>query len=196
MAINFIGFHGTTVKNADQIIKDTFHPKRRENHWLGQGTYFFDDRDLAIWFPSASLKNKGKDIAIIKVELEVEKEQLLDLDKIRDINKFYSEILMLLEKTKGKIVFKEDSHYNLCFLLDLYKKVFGIKIVKFTFRVKNPFYGHKIIEKFNNQFFVDLAYNQLQICIVDDSVIKKKSVEKEYNLKDDIDEISFLIRKR
>ncbi len=199
MTINLIGYHGTREEYVKEILKDGFKPAIRENHWLGQGSYFFDDKDLAIWFPVANPKHKDKNIAIIKVEIVEKSEQVLDLDKIRDLSKFYSKTLELLKKSSHKIVFEDDEHKNLCFLLDLYKKIYSISVVKFTFRVSNPYYGGNVIKEFESEFMkTGLAYNQVQICITDNSVIKSKIIEKQYDLnnKIEIEDIKFLIRKR
>lgn len=52
MSADFVtrGFHGTFSEALDSIINDGFQIVYRDNHWLGQGVYFYDNSSLAHWW--------------------------------------------------------------------------------------------------------------------------------------------------
>lgn len=39
--IRFSGFHGTNLDHTFSIIKNGFEPSSGDDHWLGDGIYFF-----------------------------------------------------------------------------------------------------------------------------------------------------------
>lgn len=46
-----IGYHGTCLRYRHNIEKNGLDPEecnQRNDHWLGQGVYFFDDYDHAL----------------------------------------------------------------------------------------------------------------------------------------------------
>ena len=59
--MNEVGYHGTCLKYRYDIETNGLDPiksKYRADHWLGQGVYFFDDYDKALWWASTtSLQN-------------------------------------------------------------------------------------------------------------------------------------------
>lgn len=51
--MNEIGYHGTCSKyrsNIEEVGLDPDKCKYRTDHWLGQGVYFFDDYEKAMWW--------------------------------------------------------------------------------------------------------------------------------------------------
>lgn len=74
----FIGYHGTDDASARKIIRTNFIVNRMSVGWLGTGIYFFDeDDDMAIYW--ASRQNKGKIPKVIRGEIEIPKEKVLDM---------------------------------------------------------------------------------------------------------------------
>ncbi len=52
-----VGYHGTCAKYRHNIDKEGLDPakcKYRSDHWLGQGVYYFDDYDKALWWAANS----------------------------------------------------------------------------------------------------------------------------------------------
>lgn len=176
-------YHGTSHENY-LAIRNTqkFTYYNRENHWLGQGIYFFiEDKRKASWFVKASssyhLKNKKK--CVIKVEINVEKDDLLNLDTEdgrNKLNKFAKEVKnsrMRIKKREGKT-----SNAELrCLLIDLYNKYHEIKAVKYTFS------DNKI--PYKNLNLNDSAYDKIQntgaqINAIDQSIINFNELSVEY----------------
>ena len=83
-----IGFHATDRALADSIIANGFSFSRSEEHWLGNGVYFFADPDLAVWWGNNPTNTFG-----VKIEhpcnssfSEIESENLLDMRRLKDYN--------------------------------------------------------------------------------------------------------------
>ena len=82
-----IGFHATDKALADSIIANGFSFSRSEEHWLGNGVYFFTDPDLAVWWCNNPTNKFG-----VKIEnpcilfSEIESENLLDMRRLKDYN--------------------------------------------------------------------------------------------------------------
>ena len=56
--MNEIGYHGTCSKHKDSIESNGFDPAKcnyRADHWLGQGVYFFDDYEKALWWSATAV---------------------------------------------------------------------------------------------------------------------------------------------
>jgi len=88
---NLIGFHGTDLKNLKVIKKDGFESSQGDEHWLGEGIYFFtegitgdpkiDARNWAIahaWDNNLKL-NKYSNYVILFALINVNEDLLLDL---------------------------------------------------------------------------------------------------------------------
>lgn len=93
--MEFKAYHGTTLSNAKSILKDRhFTYKRRVNHWLGNGAYFFiEDRDAAKWW-SSCIKDQGKK-AVLSVDIQIDESDLLDLDSMggsKEFMDFYNDL--------------------------------------------------------------------------------------------------------
>lgn len=80
-------YHATDTKYADAILKEGFKPKVNDEHWLGQGAYFFFDDDLARWWATNPSKKFGSQIqnsCILQVRAQLEESRILDLRKVDD----------------------------------------------------------------------------------------------------------------
>ncbi|GAB2633471.1 hypothetical protein [Belliella aquatica] len=89
--LNIVGYHGTSAESAVGIIKEGFKNSEGENEWIGKGTYFFikgissipSDQALE-WAIAEAWDNSNRiniynRFAVIKSEIKVEEEHLLDL---------------------------------------------------------------------------------------------------------------------
>jgi len=85
-------YHGTTLDNLSKILESKeFTIIPRDNHWLGNGVYFFvDDLDKALWWSAMATrraKDSPKNRAILFIEdYTLQRNQLLDLDSEKDRN--------------------------------------------------------------------------------------------------------------
>ncbi|MBN8678503.1 MAG: hypothetical protein J0M29_09775 [Chitinophagales bacterium] len=180
------GFHGTGIENIKSILEERFIYTHREDHWLGQGFYFYSDINLALWW----IKRKkgvddGSGCAVIRAVFECMKEQWLDLDTVPGMDYFLSEVSSILtnESTNVSLKFRagsfSDEIKNLCFALDLLKRVRGIKLIALTFRKDKPTYASESIATFKRNFFPlpkDVIYQERQICCSANAIISSKTV--------------------
>lgn len=186
-AVKIEGFHGTALENVTNIIENGFLSQKRDDHWLGQGYYFYSDYNLALWW--IKRKNKatgGGNPAVIQAVFECWENQWLDLDTVPGVDYFLSEVRsILLEQSRFiSLKFKntdfDTTIRNLCFALDLLKRTRGIKLVALTFRKDKPTYAGESIGDFERRFFplpFDIIYQERQICATSNDIItSKKSV--------------------
>ena len=80
-------YHGTDLENAKKICKNGFRWKQNDEHWLGNGVYFYLDRDLAEWWTTNPSKIFGTEIkvpCILSAEVSIKDERVLDLRNLQD----------------------------------------------------------------------------------------------------------------
>jgi hypothetical protein len=81
-AINIKGFHGTTEKNADEILKNGFQISKNDEDWLGEGVYFFIDgisNPLLSAIEWASNTHGQSNCAVLESDILIEAKDILDL---------------------------------------------------------------------------------------------------------------------
>lgn len=105
--MNEIGYHGTCSKHKDSIERNGFDPAKcnyRADHWLGQGVYFFDDYEKALWWSAtAALHNNDFGRVIFKATIEAPDEEVLDLDDNKQLDAFFTEVIQCIDEIE-KIV--------------------------------------------------------------------------------------------
>lgn len=78
-----VGYHGTCAKYRHNIDKEGLDPakcKYRSDHWLGQGVYYFDDYDKALWWAAnSSSQNNNCGGVIFESLIEAADEKVLNL---------------------------------------------------------------------------------------------------------------------
>lgn len=177
-----VGYHGAALSNKNNILENGFESNERSDHWLGQGIYFYDDEDLAKWWAETKyLKKYNTSICVIKAEIQAELSQVLNLDKPKGIDYLFAKI-KILTKSKTKVEISDNPITNLCFVLDYIKIEFGIAIVKLTFFKDKTSYGSVNIEEFEKNNFplpLSVTYKEIQICVSDNTFIKRKECTQE-----------------
>ena len=177
------GFHGTDVKNISQILESGFQSEVRQDHWLGQGIYFYDNHDLALWWIKAKLKTSTlQKCGVIKAILECEKQEFLDLDTIQGVDLFQIEVKRILKEELPDIQFtfgksSTERIKNFCFALDLLKSLREIKLVAMTFLKDDPSYAAENVKKFDREVFTlpySFTYRERQICTISNDHISSK----------------------
>ena len=178
-----IGFHGTFVEAIDSIVKEGFHIVRRDNHWLGQGVYFYDNSPLARWWISRNSKSdhqkrdKGTSFVVIKAQLSSTVDSVLDLDSVEGVNSFYQKIHENWDVFRT-VQFSNDEHKNLCFVLDVLSEQYGFKIIIKTFESLDPSYGLVNTRAFDRELFkLNVRYKERQICVRSNPCIKILELE-------------------
>ena len=182
--MNENGYHGTCSKYRYNIEKDGLDPKKckyREDHWLGQGVYFFDDYDKAMWWATTiSSQNDNCGAIIFKSIIEAPDEEVLNLDDNEQLDEFMTESIKLIEDVKincpGKMPIFEDSKFR-AVLFDYYKQKNGISVIIGTFRKEFAGYTTKRSEsdkamqrKIMN--IIGIKFRERQICVSKKECIK------------------------
>lgn len=182
--MEIIGYHGTCSKHKQSIITTGLTPdkcKYRNDHWLGQGVYFFDDYDKAFWWASSiSSRNYNSSAIVFSSIIKAPEEEVLDLDDSKQLDKFMTEILGTINDIKSNCprempVFTEESARSVFF--DYYKQKNKISVIIGTFRKKCAGYtirrnaDDKILQnKIMN--IIGIEFMEKQICVSKKECIK------------------------
>ena len=180
--IKLEGYHNTKVSNVENILQNGFISRYNDEHWLGQGIYFFADIDTAI--DNINMLEDDEDMKTICAEIVVDKEAYLDLDLKENLNKFRKfcqeksiwlnengKQLKIKESDKKKVMLK----YK-CFFLDLFKNENKYAVLSKTFsKEKTPY-----AEALDGISYLGLGFLEKYICVGDNKyIVKKNLVEKE-----------------
>lgn len=180
------GYHGTDYLIAQKIAQDSFVFKYNEEHWLGNGVYFYLDFSLAEWWTSKPSKKFGADVykpAIIKCSLSIDEDEVIDLRKLKDFLEF-SKIYkndFLPEVFSGRIAchgVNGNSIFNTkklrCTYCDYLKTQYEIRAIIGTFHLPEQPY---LIEDYGDGFKrFDISYTETQICVFDQNIITDKKI--------------------
>ncbi|WP_405103025.1 hypothetical protein [Oceanobacillus sp. FSL H7-0719] len=180
--ISINGFHGTSKNAASNILKGKKYTyNEREDHWLGQGIYFFkDDPDQAMSWGLTQVDN-GERAAVLQTVINVQSSSSLDLNTRSGIHKFKELQKIILKEAKEKGIEvntqKDETDHNFekkfrCFILDLLPP--HIKVIQNYFKLdKQPGFVLKseIMERLNIEMY------SVQICVRDPRVIDEDTIE-------------------
>lgn len=194
----FVGYHGTCSRWYNSIEEHGLDPEKvkyREDHWLGQGVYLFEEYDRALWWANdQSDKPANAEFypTIYEAKIVAKEEEILDLDNDAQLDKFYDAILEINKEIEISLsakypVFKEKQFRAVYF--DYYKEKNNISVIIRTFnkpiasyaktRCKNDL--NKIVSLANN---LGLGYVEKQICVSTKRCIE--NIELVYNGEDEV----------
>lgn len=101
MKYKLTGFHGTDSANEASILATGFKASTGDDHWLGDGVYFFVEGNSAVDPVGAAVKwaiaqaydtttklNKYSEYVVIEAEIEVKEENFLDLNSVEGMEVF------------------------------------------------------------------------------------------------------------
>lgn len=178
------GYHGTCSKYRCSIEKYGLDPsksKYREDHWLGQGVYFFDDYLKAQWWASSvSMQNSNCGGLIYKSRIEAPDEEVLDLDDNSQLDYFMTETLNTLEEIRkeclGTMPVFIDENFRALFF-DYFRKSKGISVIIGTFQKDAAGYTVKRNrDELKNQKrimnIIGIKFKERQICVSKKECIK------------------------
>lgn len=190
--VSILGFHGTISHFADLILLDKEYKfDNRDDHWLGNGVYFFEnDKDEATWWAKNTknkyYKNYGRKKlkkSVLINEIKVDRDKLYDdstttdqnfLEKFIDENK---DIVNRLSKKFNDTSLDEEK---------ISKTIRGNIIFAFCtindYQVaKCAFPKPKIVSesKYFNRINLGFTNVSTQICVYDNSTIDFSTVIKE-----------------
>lgn len=191
-----LGYHGTCSKYQYSIETEGFDPdksKYRDDHWLGQGIYFFDDYEKSLWWAkTTSSQNNNCGSIVFESLIEATDDIVLNLDDNHQLDAFMTEILHLLEDIQKECpekmpIFEEKNFRTVCF--DYYKQTKGISVIIGTFRkdiagytTKRNSRDKKTQKKIMN--IIGIQFNERQICVSQKNCIK--STKLVYNEKEEV----------
>ncbi len=172
-----IGYHGTCTKYQYDIETNGLDPaktKYRKNHWLGQGVYFFDDYEKALWWASSiSSQNNNCGEIIFEANIKAPDEEVLNLDDNKQLDNFISVIFKLIkeieETCSGNIPIFENDNFRAVFF-DYYKEQYNISVVIGTFQkefagytTRRNFVEKELQKKIMN--IIGIKFQERQICV-------------------------------
>lgn len=184
--ITFNCFHGTIKHYSDEVMsKSQFTSAYRDDHWLGNGVYFYiNDKEKAIWWSKEAAKKARRDrklraisadtsSTVIYLETSLDNKELLDLDN-EDGQKKVSEFIHYLEQREIKIV-KDDKepineHKALCTILDLLVVSEEYKACSYTFEANKK-------EMFKGLSNYGITNKSRQLSVFDQKIIDFKTLK-------------------
>lgn len=109
MTLSIEAYHGTSLQSAKDIEASSYKESDKEVDWLGRGIYFFVDGvsdpvvnavDWAIAqaYDKASRKNKYDNFAVLRSNVEVEENRLIDLTSQDGLKNFNNVKVKLLDR--------------------------------------------------------------------------------------------------
>ena len=176
------GFHGTDKAVAEDLLHNKFSCKSNDEHWLGNGIYFFVDKSLAEWWTTKPSKKYGTKIdnrAILECDIEIDESRVLNLcslegyKKYADLfNHFFSNVFYenrpdeLLDFKKIRALFF--NHLFLCKKIDM--------VIAPFIEPEQPYLPHFDNENYFKEMHI--MYTEIQICFHEkyQDVIKTKSL--------------------
>ena len=152
--ITIKGHHGTDIDSCKSILKSNYKISKGDQHWLGEGVYFFieglstDTIDLAEKWAIAEAwdndvkKYKYQEFAVIESLIEVEEDKILDLTT-KDGVEFLTDLVKLffdrIKESKKNQKNKEWEFYD-GELINIARKAnnfpFDIEVVKGNYYIK------------------------------------------------------------
>ncbi len=99
--ITEMGYHGTNQESAESIMSSCYNQSRGNDHWLGDGVYFFNSEKMAFeWCKSEGYKHKWEAYAILLNQLRVKQKEILDLRNPDEADFFHSYRDLLIERIR------------------------------------------------------------------------------------------------
>lgn len=141
--LTLCGYHGTCTKYRSDIDEYGLDPskcKYRNDHWLGQGVYFFEDYSQALWWAkdiASKSCNQDSFALIYKADIIVDKNQVLNLDNNNELDEFYTVMCKIIQGIESD----GEKRYPIftpgefrAVYLDYYKQEYNIAVIIYTFQ--------------------------------------------------------------
>ncbi len=177
----FYGYHGTTASAARTIFHTReFDPgEGREDHWLGQGSYFFreDGESARVWAVTKIRQKQliGEEPFVVGVKIDVTNENFLNLDSRTGFEKFRQHLQRLKNSGMKIKIPKGDDDIELmaakvrCLIMSLIPE--DIWVIQRTFKVPRSYFN-----RINEFKIMQLHLNGTQVCVRDNRAILKESI--------------------
>lgn len=175
---SFYGFHGTAESCAIEIAasQEFSFGTPREDHWLGQGAYFYKDDELqAAFWARSKVRNhvdfRGQRPYVIEVGIKVNESNFLNLDSRIGLDQLDS-FLDVLENEGLSITWDDKTNTPekiRCYILSLLPD--SIWVIQRTFDINSRYDGHL---KFKE---MDMHLHETQICLKNNEAIDPGSLK-------------------
>lgn len=176
-----IGFHGTKKSRGQEILNDQkMKMSRGDDHWLGDGSYFFKDDFWAYWWIREMFKERHLEFygtvsdsfiedhyQIIQTVIYVKRERIFDLDDLTHKREFLIALSEIKDKKEYSDKYQECQAaeglvLNYMFNKLDYHKEFDMVCADFT-RDYSNYNGMRLRKNYNSQH---------QICVKNLDIIE------------------------
>ena len=135
-----IAYHKNDEKTAEKnVFWQCFfvsHVTPNKELWLGDGVYFWERRDDAVWWPGGYQRD-----TILKAILSCEDNQFVNLD-VKDQKEEYIDFCV---KTKGQMESLKNYSFNFSrgkfqmnsFFFNVFKETYNLMLIKYSFPERN-----------------------------------------------------------
>lgn len=191
--LNLSGYHGTCSKFKTSIESNGLDPNKvnvRDDHWLGQGVYYFEDYSQAMWWAhdiASKDYNAGSHALIYRSIIETDCNEVLNLDNNSEMDKFFSYVLKdiaeIEKDSRNRVpVFTPEKVRAVYF--DYYKIQNNISVIIYTFHKDAVRYASnrtraELKQQKELAKSLGMYYSEKQICVSKKNCIK--SSEMVYN---------------
>lgn len=173
--VEFNAYHGTDQKYLHSITINGFKCKENDEHWLGNGIYFFIDYDLAKWWTLIKHSKFGNNVdtpVVIEVELSCDSDDIVDLRVLENYNWIYKQYNEFHRNLLCCGSHKLTSNKLRCAFFDWLKEEYDIKVIVAGFQKNSPSYLQgNLLDVFN------IPYVEYQVCVYDASIISIQNVK-------------------
>jgi len=178
MRKEYVGYHGTLRRNAQDILEGEFSCHERSDHWLGQGIYFFAEHDIALhWATNNIPRPASLPQCVLKVKICADAYKVIDsttLPGYQLLKKEYQEF------AKAAPTDLKSFQQANCIFFDYLKIKNGLDLIVHAFPKKNPSYSSGYGEhKFPFSFY------EVQLCLTDnrqECIVSKEVVYPDFAL--------------
>lgn len=178
--MRLLAYHGTDRGCAEKILQGGFRVKPSEEHWLGNGVYFYLDRSLAQWWTTRPTRKFGGEVrepAILECVLEPSG-KVLDLRRLDDYRWFAEEYAAVIAYLAEQAHVEQVSFKRLrCMFCDYLHKRYGVDLLVGTFHLpEQPYLNMRCTPDFDK---LCLSYVETQVCVFNQAaIVSRRLVEK------------------
>lgn len=192
MSYGEVLYHGTYKESAKSITAGNFEPSEGDNHWLGDGVYFYEEKFHAFkweWYKCPKSKKKDKNylknrVAIITTKVNCDKSRVFNLDKIEHKLIYERAYKHINTKIKKLNELNDRDCAEGVVLNFMFKKLWYAKkydIVRALFPIPHSKYS-KIVDKEWNVHIKEKTHRltfmpEVQVCVKNPDVIDKDSLK-------------------
>lgn len=178
-----IGYHATKYKNINLILSNGFlESEPTQGHWLGKGTYFFENLYYAVeWEIIGVIKHNIDDYnqlikkcGIIKAKIDTEHYKVIDISTPQGYV-FFEYLLKVIKENYPEEKYKYILNKGAAYIIKIMEQLEIKKNEKYLsdFDVVCADYPKKITQRKQNLPGDFIACVQKQICVKNKNAIKK-----------------------